>query len=386
MPQRTLLASARAPLAAFVALGLMWGTFAALVPDLKAALALSDPAFGRLLLATSSAALAGMLAAPRAAARLGRGALPVFVVALAAAFAALPHAPGMAAFALALAAIGASAGALDVTMNIHVSAIEAARGRHLMNFAHGSYSLGYAVGAILTGLARGAGGAPGPILAWTAAVALVLAAVATGRRAAPAGSGEAAAGGAPPGTLGPAVVLGGLVIFLAFMAENATEVWSALHIERTLGGAPAVGGLGPGLLGLTMAVGRFGGQIASARVAEGRLMAGAGAVAAAGALLAALAPVPAVAVAGFAILGLGVSVIAPTAFAMIGRGAANDRRAAAIARASAIGYLGFFLGPPLLGLVSGALGLRAAFVAVTVALVLVPALVPALDRRAATRA
>ncbi|MBC7157186.1 MAG: MFS transporter, partial [Rhodobacteraceae bacterium] len=195
MPQRTLLASARAPLAAFVALGLMWGTFAALVPDLKAALALSDPAFGRLLLATSSAALAGMLAAPRAAARLGRGALPVFVVALAAAFAALPHAPGVAAFALALAAIGASAGALDVTMNIHVSAIEAARGRHLMNFAHGSYSLGYAVGAILTGLARGAGGAPGPILAWTAAVALVLAAVATGRRAAPAGSGEAAAGG-----------------------------------------------------------------------------------------------------------------------------------------------------------------------------------------------
>ena len=58
---------ARAPLAAFAAMGMVWGAFAALVPDIKAMLGASDAQYGVLLLATPLAAVAAMLAAPKIA-------------------------------------------------------------------------------------------------------------------------------------------------------------------------------------------------------------------------------------------------------------------------------------------------------------------------------
>ena len=98
-------------------------------------------------------------------------------------------------------------------------------------------------------------------------------------------------------------------------------------------------------------------------------------LAALGAMLAAAAPIPAVAYAGFGILGLGVSVIAPMALALVGRSVGNAARTAAISRVSIIGYMGFFLGPPIMGLISQVAGLRAAFLAVALVLGAIPLLV-----------
>ena len=54
------------------------------------------------------------------------------------------------------------------------------------------------------------------------------------------------------------VWVGGLVVLAAFLGEAATEGWSALHVERTLGGRASEGAMGPALLGFGMAVGRLG--------------------------------------------------------------------------------------------------------------------------------
>ena len=61
------LSVARAPIAAFAAMGVLWGTFAAVLPDLKAQLGVDERTLGLLLLATPLAAVLAMLAAPRAA-------------------------------------------------------------------------------------------------------------------------------------------------------------------------------------------------------------------------------------------------------------------------------------------------------------------------------
>ena len=165
---------------------------------------------------------------------------------------------------------------------------------------------------------------------------------------------------------------GGLIALVAFLAENATEGWSALHVERSLGGSAAEGALGPAMLGLTMGIGRFTGQLVVARLSETRVIFWSALATSAGALLAALAPVPLVAYTGFAILGLGVSTIAPMLLALAGRLASDDMRAHVIARITVVGYFGFFIGPPIMGGLAEWISLRASFGFVAILLLLIP--------------
>ena len=93
-----------------------------------------------------------------------------------------------------------------------------------------------------------------------------------------------------------------------------------------------------------------------------------------------LAPTPLVAYLGLIVTGLGSAVIAPTAFAAVGRLAVPELRAQVIARATALGYFGYFFGPPALGFMSQLLGLRAALVAMAGVVLLILALFPRLVR------
>lgn len=373
---------ARAPFAAFAAMGMLWGAYAALVPDTKAMLGVSDATFGSLLLATPIAAVAAMLAAPKLAPHLGRHVLPIAVLALAGAFF-LPgrtHQPAL--FAMGMIAVGATNGFLDVTMNARVSALETARGLHLMNLNHAAYSFGYAFAAVATGWARAEGFTPGEILGWTA-MACALSAVLTFEGGTRVNGFERGAGmGA---RLGWVPFWGGIIVLIAFMSENAAETWSALHIERTLGGTVTEGSFGPAVMALTAGIGRIWGQLVVARIDEMQLMRWGTVLAAVGLALAGLAPVPAVVWAGLIITGLGGSVIAPTAFAAVGRLARPDQRALAIARATALGYLGYFFGPPALGLVSQGFGLRAAFVGMALVVLCVLVFFPRLVASGARR-
>ncbi|MEZ5913433.1 MAG: MFS transporter [Paracoccaceae bacterium] len=365
----------RAPLASFAALGVLWGSFSADVPDLKAGLALGDGAFGQLYLCSSVAAVLAMAAAPRFGRRLGDLSMPLATVILAAAFQLPGQMAGVWGFALAMVAMGAASGLLDVLMNARVSALESARGIHLMGLNHATFSFAYALGAAATGLARQAGYGPAPILAGASLIA-ALTALASFERT----------GGEPSDAQGPASALrramgwgpalGGFVILIAFLAENAVEAWSALHIERSLGGSPALGGFGPAILGLTMGFGRLSGQIVAQRVAEGPLLFGAVLTASFGAVAAGLAPNLAIAYLGLTLMGLGVSVVAPVAFAVVGRTAARGQRARAIARATMLGYCGFFFGPPLLGALAQVFGLGAAFLATALLLLALLPVIP----------
>ncbi len=377
---RQALQASSATLASFAAMGVLWGAFAAMVPDTKAMLGVDDAAFGAVFLCVSSAAVVSMLLAPRIGAALGRHALPASMVALAAAFALPGQLPVFVAFCVAMAFVGATSGLVDVLANARVSTIETERGLHLMNLNHAVFSLVYAASATLTGIARTFGATPGLVLGLAATVALVLTWFARER------GGHIDGLRNEPGTsqrLGLLPVLGGIVVLIAFLSENSAEAWSALHIERTLGGPTGSGSLGPALLGLTMGIGRLSGQVLVARLAEGRLLAGAALVAAAGAATAAAAPTIPVAYAGFVVLGFGVSVIAPTAFALIGRLTLPGRRARVIARAAVLGYLGFFIGPVFLGTLSQLFSLRISFGAVALILLVVLLVVPMILRRSA---
>jgi MFS family permease len=155
-----------------------------------------------------------------------------------------------------------------------------------------------------------------------------------------------------------------LIVLVAFMIEAAVETWSALHIERSLQGRAAEGAMGPAMLGLTMALGRFSGQAVSQFFLETKVIIAATLVAIAGAVLAALAPAPLWAYIGFGILGLGISVIGPLGLALVGQKVPDHLRTEAISRVAVLGFAGFFLAPALMGFVSEIYGLRIAFLGV----------------------
>ena len=372
------LAIARPAVAAFAAMGILWGTFAAVLPDLKAMLGVDEARLGLLILFTPVAAVTAMLLAPGIGARLGRVALPVSTLLMALAF----MLPGQTAvlwlFPLAMMCCGAATGLTDVLMNARVATLENERNLQLMNLSHAAYSFGYAGGALGTGLLRSLEWPPGWVMATMALAALVLACLTIEKDGTIHGLLRPKDG--TPGHLGLIPVIGGGIVLIAFLTENAAENWSALHIEKTLGGSPAQGAMGPATLALTMGFSRLAGQGLVSRVNPFTLLKGGALISALGALGAAFAGTPIMAYAGFIVMGIGSSVIAPTAFSLVGRLADPRARARAVARATLLGYFGYFFGPPTLGLIAGSFGLRMAFVFAALMLLMVLVLAPIMAR------
>lgn len=360
MSYRHAFKAARPALASFVAMGCLWGSIAATLPDLKVMLEVGEAELGLLLITVPIAAVVSMAAAPWIGARLGRFPLPVATALMALTFTLPGHAANIWLFPSALVLCGAATGLVDVLMNARTAQLEEERGLYLMNLAHGSYSFAYAGGAMLAGLMRWQGWSPAAILSAMSLLALGCAIASTERDGTIHGlvrSGQADGGR----KLGLIPVIGGLIILAGYLVESAGENWAALHIEQTLGGAPALGAMGPALIALMMGISRMVGQGIMTRVNPYMVVGSGALIATFGSVLVGLAWAPAIAYIGFAIVGIGNSVVVPTAFSLIGRLVPSENRARSIARATMLGYFGFFFGPGLLGLIAGAFGLPVAF-------------------------
>ena len=348
----------RRPAVAFVIVGLFWGCFAAYVPQIKARLDVSDATFGLLLLCNALGLVSSMVLAPRLDRLLGARGMQIGSVALMISFLLPGFATDALSFGLAMVIVGAASGFTDVLMNARVSELEQLHSKPLMNANHGMFSVGYALAAILSGVARQAQIAPGPAFTTLAAAILILSFFLYMPP-------QYAASGAGTGGRYPIkpIILCGLIVLVAFMTEATVETWSALHIERSLQGRAGEGAMGPAMLGLTMAIGRFSGQAVSQIFSETKVIILATCVAAAGGTLAALALTPFWAAIGFGILGLGISVVGPLGLALVGKKVPDHLRTEAISRVAVLGFAGFFLAPSLMGLLSDFFGLRIAFLA-----------------------
>ena len=170
--------------------------------------------------------------------------------------------------------------------------------------------------------------------------------------------------------------------FAGFVGENATEAWSALHIERTLGAPAGEGSFGPATLGLVMFLGRLGGQFAASRFGEARLILVSAVLGSLGAVIIALAPTKAVVLAGVAVVALGMAVIVPATNSIVGRAVSDAARPVAISRAWMAGLVGFFIGPAMMGGLAELASLRLSFAAVALIVATIVPAVLALNRRA----
>jgi MFS family permease len=248
---------------AFVVIGMFWGCFAAYVPVIKAQLGASDALFGTLLLGSATGLVSAMWLAPYADRFFGARGMQVGAAMLAVAWLLPGQMTNPWLFAVTMAFVGLASGMLDVVMNARVSELEAQHAKPLMNVNHAMFSVAYAVGAILVSFTREAGLGPTPVFAGFAVLAfLMLPLMRLEVAVVPSEDGYS---GAYP--IWPILLCGGIIL-VAFMSEATVEAWSALHVERTLGGGAAEGALGPAMLGITMAIGRFSGQAVAERVSD----------------------------------------------------------------------------------------------------------------------
>lgn len=229
---------------AFLAMGVFWGAWHAMIPRVKLDVGASDAALGSALLCVAIGAVPAMVLGGRMVGRLGPWLLPASIglFGIAAVLPTLADDP--IELSLALFLVGAASGFMDVMGNTRISELESREKSRFMHLAHGLFSAAYLVAALSTGLARGIGIGTMAILGAVSAVMLAQAACAVTR---PLSSHRHADPEAPAGrTLGLPVMLFGAIVFVAFLSENGLQSWTALHLERSLAATPAIGALGAG--------------------------------------------------------------------------------------------------------------------------------------------
>jgi MFS family permease len=334
--------------------GAIFATWATRIPAITSALSMGPGALAVVVFGLSAGAVAGLPLAGWLIGRLGsvvvvRCALVLYASSLAA----IPRSPDVGVLAVVLVGLGLGNGLLDVAMNTSAVRVERHYPQQIMASFHAFFSFGGLGGAVV-GTALAALGISAQVHMTVCAVVLFAAGIAASFGLL-ADRGERSAGRSAP--LRNRRLIGlGLLVLCGLLCEGIPFDWSAVYIQSSLGGGPGVAAAGFALFSLTMTVSRLLADRTVGRIGEIRFLRLAGLFSAVcfGLSLAGSAPVSGLL--GFGALGLGLAGILPTLFSVAARGQA--RPAAAISTVSTIGYLGFLAGPPVVGIVASASGLR----------------------------
>jgi MFS family permease len=281
---------------------------------------------------------------------------------------------------LAALATGAANGALDISMNAQGISVERAIGKRIFNSLHAAFSFGALGGAGVAAVAAAAGLSPLAHLALVAVAGMAVAAVLVRHLVRDRGDPVAPLFARPSRRLAALGVIG----FCALLAEGSVFDWSSIFLADEAHASLGVAPLGLAAFSLSMGVGRLVGDRLATAFGTIALARNGGLLAAAGLGFGLVLAVPTAAVLGFAVMGLGLSILFP--LALRAASVAEDPPGADLAAVSSVGYLGFLTGPPLIGLLAGATDLRLAL-AVPCALLVVAALLsPHLEPRVAPAA
>jgi MFS family permease len=346
----------------FAVHGAVYGSFATRVPWIADHAHATPGLLGAALLAPTVGAIVSMPWGGRAIHRYGgRTVMRVLVVAWSLSLALPAFAPNVALLFAALLICGSTSGLADVAMNAQGVDVERRYGRSIMSGLHGLWSAGgVAAGAIGAVLAS----ADVDARVHFGAAAIVLAAL--GGAACSALSPARLPGDDSPAFAIPSrpILLIGLVGLCAVFAEGASADWCAVYLSKLTSADPGTAAAAFTGFALAMTVGRLVGDAVVRRVGPVRTVALGGAAATAGAVIVVAARTSVVAMIGFALIGVGISVVVPLVFAAAGRAGANP--AQAIAGVATIAYGSGLAAPAIVGGIAQVSSLRVSFGVVAV--------------------
>jgi MFS family permease len=297
-------------------------------------------------------ALGALIAMPLTGPLIGRfGSAAITRIATPALLVALPLvllAPSLGLLLPAVFVLGAVNGVMDVAMNAHGVTVERRLGNPVMSSFHGMWSLGGLAGA---GLAAVLLSAIPPVAQAFLTVALMLLVAAIALRFFLPTSTDGGNVGTALARPNKATLGLGILCFLCMTGEGAVLDWGALHLRNNLDVGPGLAATGFAAFSACMAASRLAGDRLRSRVGAVTLVRASGYLAATGLIIALVAPWPLVAISGFALVGLGLANLVPVFFGAAGR-IPGQTPGGAIAALATIGYSGFVVGPPFIGVVA----------------------------------
>lgn len=355
----------------FFAQGLGFGSLFARLPTIKARFDFSDSTLAIMTLALPLMAGAATLITGSIVQRMHSD--KVLRVAILTNFAALliiGFANTLPLLILAWIMMGIAFGMVDATMNMKAVSLQEKYKRSIVVAFYAVYSVAGIV-ASAAAAATAAAGWPLWIFFGIEFVVLVPALLLTGPSLVHARVGaanEKPEKGALKVKVPWVPVLGiGLVLTSTYFIESSASSWGSVYVHDTLAAPESVAALAYGGYSAAMLIGRLSADWLIRSFGAKRVIQVCALIALVGMLAVVFAPTAWVALAGFALAGGGLCVIAPLAFAAAGT---LDQSGVAVARANTFTYVGFLLGAALIGPIADLSSMRVAYV-ISVALAVV---------------
>jgi len=342
--------------------GLSFASWASRIPDIKAALNLSDAQLGTLLFALPlgqliTMPLSGRLVTLYGSRRVLRAGAPLYALVLS--FIALAGTGWQ--LGMALLAFGIVGNLCNIAVNTQGVAAEQLYGRSIMTSFHGAWSIAGFTGALIGMLLINF-----HVSTYThfwIILLLVIANTAFNERFL---VDHVVTEQKKAGFLmkpDKMLVQLGIIGFCSMATEGAMFDWSGIYFKDIVQAPPSLVTAGYASFMIMMAGGRFVGDWAIRRIGRRTLLQISGCFIFAGMSVSVLFPTVNTAALGFMLVGLGVACVVPSIYSTAGR-STKVTPGVALAMVSSVSYLGFLIGPPLIGYIAELANLRYSYAVV----------------------
>lgn len=347
----------------FFANGFLYANWTARLPELKAFYSISNGTLGTLLFTVALGALVSMPLTGWITTRFSNEKVTLISSVLFCSMIPLiPLSDNLWVARLCFFGTGFFSGAMDVTMNGQAVLVEREWKKPIMSSFHALFSIGMAIGAGVSALYSHFEVALRTHFLTVALIAiasvLYFARTILNNRLSGYVSNAATEKNAHGLRLPAWVILPlGIIAFGGMTGEGSMADWSAIYMHTIVGSSESFGAMAFGVFGAAMTIGRIFGDQLTAYFGRRKIMLLDVSVAIIGLSMALLFPYEWVSIVGFFLVGIGLATIVPIIYSAAGN-TPGVSPSAGIAMASTIGYMGFFIGPPMIGYLADLFGLR----------------------------
>lgn len=348
----------------FFVAGLTFSTWASRIPDIKSRLHLTDAALGTILFALPVGLLTSLPFSGFLVTRFGSRKLlfasailyPLTLITLA-------FSGSTWQLIIGLFFFGLWSNLMNISMNTQAVNVEASYGRSIMASFHGLWSLAGFTGALTGTLFLSYALSPTVHFVTICAVAVLLV-FTFFRYTTPKDMGSTEK---QPLFVKPdkSLLLLSFIAFCCLLCEGAMADWSGVYFQNVVKANPALITVGYLAFTSTMAIGRFVGDWLVLKVGVKRMLQMSGILVFGGLLISILFPYFFPASIGFLLVGFGVASVIPIVYGIAGK-TSSMSTSMALAAVSTIGFLGFLLGPPVIGYIAELFNLRVSFAVIAI--------------------
>ncbi|MBX3240183.1 MAG: MFS transporter [Chitinophagaceae bacterium] len=346
--------------------GLTFATWASRIPDIKNMLQLSDAALGAVLFALPAGQLTAMGLSGYLVSRFGsKNTLTIAACLYPAGMVLLGMVGSVWQLAASLYFFGVVGNLSNISVNTQGVGVERLYRRSIMASFHGVWSLAGLTGGII-GAFMVADRIP-PFAHFCIVYGITFLLMLIARRYVLPRDAQTVSTGKKKIFVKPDryIITLGIIAFACMICEGTMFDWSGIYFEKVVHAPASLTRLGYIAFMFTMTAGRFTADWMITQFGIERILKASGIFILAGMLIATIFPTVFAATTGFLLVGLGTSSVVPMVYSLAGR-SKTMLPGVALAAVSSIGFLGFLIGPPIIGFISELTNLRFSFALIAV--------------------